>query len=362
MPNFNDRTNAILHGPYNSRHRRHPRLRHNVRINQNEIFVFPNQPKISVEADGEVKISEHETVHLELERMHTKSIIENYDDPQLYGISPTKDFQTYLAHVTASRNMPLYKIRSYLAEYIAEFFGTMLLVIFGNGVVATTLFNPRVAGSEYILTSFGWGLGLAFALYVTMGVSGGHLNPAISFALALFGKFPYSKFVGYCLAQILGALVGAAVVFGLYHGQISAFDGGNRQTLGPQGTGALFFSLPDPNNSRAQSVFSEILNTVLLMGIILAINDPRMTPAEGYKPIAIGLLLVSIGLSTGYVSGYAINPARDFGPRAFAAMVGYGKDPFTIYDHYFVIPMFCPFPGAVIGILLYELFIIPKDE
>ncbi|KAJ1918375.1 aquaporin-like protein [Mycoemilia scoparia] len=306
--------------------------------------------------------SAHDTVHVELERVHTRGIVEDFIDPKEEGISPTRDFQTFLGHYTATHTLPLYGLRKYFSEYVAEFFGTMVLITFGNGVNATTTFNTTNLQSGYLTVTIGWGLALTCALYVSLGVSGGHLNPAVSFALALFGRFPYRKLVGYWLAQILGAIVGAANVFGLFHAQFNAYDGGNRQITGPQGTGGIFFTLPQADNSRAQSVFSEILNTALLMAVILGVNDPRMTPAEGYKPIAVGLIVITIGMCTGFVSGYAINPARDFGPRALTAMAGWGKYPFTIYSHYFVIPLFCPFAGAVLGFAFYEFFIVPPEK
>ncbi|KAJ1914973.1 aquaporin-like protein [Mycoemilia scoparia] len=317
----------------------------------------------------------HETIHVELHRVHSKGMVEeagyhhhhkddghDHTDSELLAPSPTQDFQTFLAHYSSTTNLPLYKIRQSLSEYFAEFFGTMLLILFGDGVVAMTKFNTSVVGAGYVLITFGWGLGLCCALYVCMGVSGGHLNPAVTFALALFGKFPFRKVPGYWLAQMLGGLVGGALVFGLYRGQFDAFDGGVRQVGGDQGTGGIFYTLPAEHNTRAQSAYSEILNTALLLAVIMGINDPRMTPAEGYKPVAVGILVITIGMCTGFVTGYAINPARDFGPRCFTAMAGWGKEAFTYADNYFVIPLFCPIAGAVLGVLMYELFILPKDD
>ncbi|KAJ1673270.1 aquaporin-like protein [Spiromyces aspiralis] len=272
------------------------------------------------------------------------------------------DAQGILGHYLSGRNMPLYEARRVFADYFAEFFGTMVLIIFGDGVVAMSKFNSSVSTASYLPITFGWGIGLTCALYISMGVSGGHLNPAVTLSFAIFGKFPIRKVPGYILAQILGAIVGAACVFGLYHAQFQMFDGGHRQVTGDQGTGGIFFTLPNEYNSRAQSAFSEILNTALLLGVIQGINDPRMTPANGYKPVAIGLLVFAIGTCTGWVTGYAINPARDLGPRMFASMVGYGKAPFTVYNHYFLIPMFCPIVGAVIGVFLYEFFIVPVEQ
>ncbi|PVU93382.1 hypothetical protein BB561_003318 [Smittium simulii] len=244
--------------------------------------------------------------------------------------------------------------------YFAEFFGTMLLLLFGNGVVATTKFNEGLAGSAFVLIVFGWGIGLAMALYCCMGNSGGHLNPAVTISAAVFGRFPWSRVPGFIAAQVLGAFTGAAMVYAIFRSKFNGFDGGKRQTLGEFGTAGIFTTFPDPANTRWDSFFTEMLLTAVLLFLIQGFFDKRMLPAKGYEPIAVGLLVLAIGTTNGIMTGYAINPARDFGPRLFTAIAGWGSGPFTAAGYYFWIPIVAPIFGAIIGVGLYEFFIIPN--
>ncbi|KAJ2761483.1 aquaporin-like protein, partial [Coemansia nantahalensis] len=252
-------------------------------------------------------------------------------------------------------------LRYMFRDYLAEFWGTFILIFFGDGVVATTVFNKSNAPSAYLSITFGWAFGLTMALYVSMGVSGGHLNPAVTFANAVFGKFSWRKVPGYMLSQLLGAFVAAATLYGIFKDQFDVYDGGNRQLMGEQGTGGIWSTYAKPGNGKFFSCWSEIVNTAVLLFVIYGIGDARMSPAKHHLPIAIGLLVFAIGNCTGWVTGYAINPARDFGPRIFSTIL-YGSEPFTYGGHYFWVPLTMPFVGAVIGIFLYQFFIIPDDE
>ncbi|KPA74023.1 putative mitochondrial Aquaporin 9 [Leptomonas pyrrhocoris] len=258
---------------------------------------------------------------------------------------------------------PLYRYRWWLREYFSEFFGTFFLISFGDGVCATMLFHAgdtaaSQTNASWLGITFGWGIGLTIALYVSMGVSGGHLNPAVTLANCVFGAFPWRKAPGFILAQILGGMVGGANVYALFK---PFFDKGEQNLL-PGETmttkyGGIFCTYPGVPNGYA--VWSELFNTMALMMGILGINDDRMTPAINFKPCAVGALVFCIGLTTGVNSGYAINPARDLGPRMITGML-WGSDPFTVHHHYFWIPMFCPVFGAIIGAFFYVLFIVPK--
>ncbi|KAJ1933634.1 aquaporin-like protein, partial [Linderina pennispora] len=166
---------------------------------------------------------------------------------------------------------------------------------------------------------------------------------------------------GYIFAQIFGAFVAAATLYGIFHDQFDVFDGGNRQLMGPTGTGGIFCTYAKPGNGKFFSVFSEIVNTGLLLFVIYSIGDDRLTPAKNHLPIAVGLLVFAIGTCTGWVTGYAINPARDLGPRIFSTIL-YGNEPFTYGGHYFWVPTFMPFIGACLGIAFYQFFIIPEGD
>ncbi|PVU95799.1 hypothetical protein BB561_001595 [Smittium simulii] len=244
--------------------------------------------------------------------------------------------------------------------YFAEFFGTMLLMLFGNGAVATTKFNPAFAEFAFFLNVIGWGAGISMALYCCIGNSGGHLNPAVTISYAVFGRFPWSRVPGFIAAQILGAFTGAAMAYAIFRSKFDEFDGGKRQTLGEFGTAGIFTTFPDPDNTIWDNFFTEMLLTAVLLFSIQGFFDKRMSPAKGYEPIAIGFLVLIISITNGNMTGNANNPARDFGPRLFTAIAGWGSDPFTAAGYYFWIPIVAPIFGAIIGVGLYEFFIIPN--
>ncbi|KAJ1947643.1 aquaporin-like protein [Kickxella alabastrina] len=287
---------------------------------------------------------------------HPKVISPDHEIP----IPNAADYEIPEAHTFYDpMTWPIYDFRYEYREYLAEFWGTFILVLFGDGVVATVTFNTGNSQSSYLAISFGWAMGLTMALYVSMGISGGHLNPAVTFSNAIFGKFRWHKVPGYMLAQLFGAFVAAATLYGIFKDQFDVFDGGNRQLLGEFGTGGIWCTYAKAGNGKFFSVFSEIVNTAVLLFVIYAIGDDRMTPAREHLPIAIGLLVFAIGNCTGWVTGYAINPARDFGPRIFSTIL-YGSEPFTAGGHYFWVPTFMPFVGATIGIFIYQFFIVPE--
>lgn len=289
------------------------------------------------------------------------------------GPEETSDVDSYTAEAAPrsdkknwqlQSNWPFYQLRYAYREYFAEFFGTMILLIFGNGVVATRVFNAGAndavqSNAGYLSTSFGWGMGLAMALFVSMGVSGGHLNPAVTFANCLFGACPWRKFPGFFLAQLLGAMTGSACVYGIFknHFEASLANLALGQTA-TEAVGGIFCTYP--NVDLGNAVWSEILNTMLLMLIILGICDERLTPAVNFKPIAVGLLVFTLGTCTGWCSGYAMNPARDLGPRIFSAMLFGSSDPFTRLNYYFWVPTFVPFIGATLGMFIFAFFIVPN--
>src|SRR5438128_6060576 len=167
--------------------------------------------------------------------------------------------------------------------------------------------------------------------YVSAGVTGAHLNPAVTLALAARRDFPWNKVLPYSFAQIAGAFVASAVVFVTYHEALNAFDGGVRQVAGAQGTAGIWATYPQPFLSVFPGGFiDQIVGTALLVAGIFGITDDRNAPApKGLAPVIVGLLVVAIGMAFGFNAGYAINPARDFGPRLFTAIAGWGGSVFT---------------------------------
>ncbi|MFN7981577.1 MAG: MIP family channel protein [Vicinamibacterales bacterium] len=240
-------------------------------------------------------------------------------------------------------------------EMFAEFLGTVVLLTFGLGVVAQTVLSKQTAGSTLSI-NLCWGLAVTMGCYVSAGVTGAHLNPAVTLALAVHRRFPWSKVAPYVLAQMLGALVASAIVFTAYHDALAAFDGGTRHVVGDLGTAGIFATYPQAFVSIPIGFFNEALGTALLMGVILGITDARNSPAPaGLTPVVVGLLVVAIGMAFGWNTGYAINPARDFGPRLFTFMAGWGGDVFSAANGWWWVPVIAPCVGAVGGGWIYDL-------
>src|SRR5438105_7411302 len=214
-------------------------------------------------------------------------------------------------------------------EALAEFFGTFTLIVFGVGVVAQVVLSRQTAGS-YLSINIAWGLAVTMGCYVSAGVTGAHLNPAVTLALAVHRRFAWNKVPVYAAAQLAGAFVASAVVYLTYREALTAFDGGMRHVLGPLGTAGIWATYPQPFLSVFPGGFiDQIVGTALLVAGILGITDARNSPAPaGLAPVVVGLLVMLIGASFGFNAGYAINPARDFGPRLFTFVAGWGGEVF----------------------------------
>jgi MIP family channel proteins len=248
--------------------------------------------------------------------------------------------------------------RELIREILAEFLGTFVLIAFGVGVVAQFVLSRGTAGS-YLSINVGWGLAVTMGCYACAGVTGAHLNPAVTLALAVHRRFPWNKVAAYSMAQTAGAFVASAVVFATYHEALTAFDGGVRQVLGEHGTAGIWATYPQPFLSVFPGGFvDQIVGTALLVGVILGITDERNSPApNGLVPVIVGLLVLAIGASFGFNSGYAINPARDFGPRLFTAVAGWGGEVFRAGNGWWWVPIVAPLAGGVLGGWVYDAFI-----
>lgn len=243
-------------------------------------------------------------------------------------------------------------------EAAAEFLGTFVLIVFGIGVVAQVVLSGATSG-QYLSINLAWGLAVTMGCYVAGGVSGAHLNPAVTLALAVHRRFPWAKVLPYAVAQTAGAFVAAGTVYLTYREAFTAFDGGLRQIAGVQGTAGVFATYPQAFLSAFPGGFiDQIVGTALLVLVIFGITDRRNAPAPGsLTPVIVGLLVVLIGATFGYNAGYAINPARDFGPRLFTAVAGWGSGVFSAAGGWSWVPVVAPCIGAVIGGAVYDLFI-----
>ena len=243
-------------------------------------------------------------------------------------------------------------------EMAAEFLGTFVLIVFGCGAVAQVVLS-RQANGEYLSINLGWAFGVTMGVYVAGGVSGAHLNPAVTVALAVLRGFSWRKVVPYCLAQLAGAFVASAVVYVTYFHALDNFDGGTRRVLGPQGTAAIWATYPQPFLSPLPGgVIDQVVGTALLMLCIFALTDTRnCAPAATLAPLLIGGAVLAIGMTFGYNSGYAINPARDLGPRLFTFLAGWGREVFSAGGSWWWVPIVGPLAGGVLGGLIYDLLI-----
>jgi MIP family channel proteins len=244
--------------------------------------------------------------------------------------------------------------RDTLREAAAEFLGTFTLITFGVGVVAQVVLGAGHTG-EYLSINLGWGLSVTMGAYVAGGISGAHLNPAVTLALAVHRGFAWRKVLPYCAAQMAGAFAASAVVYVTYREAIEHFEGSARSLA----TAGIWSTYPQDFLSNFPGGFvDQIVGTALLMLVIFAITDQRnMALPSALSPIVVGACVLTIGMTYGLNAGYAINPARDFAPRLFTWMAGWGNQVFTAHDHWWWVPIVGPCCGAVLGGFIYDLFI-----
>lgn len=251
-------------------------------------------------------------------------------------------------------------------ELAAEFLGTFVLIVFGVAVVAQVVLSGGGNG-EYLSINFGWGLAVTMAVYVAGGVSGAHLNPAVTLALAVHRGFAWNKVLPFIVAQLAGAFVASVVVFATYHEALDAFDGGVRQVSGSTATAGIWATYPQEYLSPFPGgVIDQVVGTALLVLMIFALTDEKnLAPQMNLGPLLVGAIVFLIGMTFGYNCGYAINPARDFGPRLFTAVAGWGSEVFRAGHHWWWVPIVGPLVGGVLGGWIYDAFITnqhPNDE
>jgi glycerol uptake facilitator protein len=238
-----------------------------------------------------------------------------------------------------------------MEAYLGEFFGTMLLIILGDGVVAGVLLrNSKAENSGWIVITLGWGMAVAVAVYCVGPFSGAHINPAVTLSLAVTGQeipagFGWTQVPGYIIAQFLGAFVGAVIVWLTYLPHWA-------ETADPGLKLGVFSTAPAIYNTPA-NIITEIVGTFVLVFGVLGILANDL--AGGLAPLLIGLLVLGIGLSLGGPTGYAINPARDLGPRiahAVLPIAGKGGSDWG----YAWIPVVAPIIGGILGAVAYIAF------
>ena len=241
-------------------------------------------------------------------------------------------------------------------EFLAELFGTMVLIIFGCGVVASVVIfastNPKIPGEVvfggYTNITLGWGFAVLMGILVSAGVSGAHLNPAVTIALAATKRFPWGKVPHYLAGQFVGAFLGAAVVFLVYYAKWIQFDPALDHTAGVFST---FPAVP----GFWPGFIDQVVGTAMLMALILAIGDQNNNAAgTTWSALAVAFAVMAIGMSLGTMHGYAINPARDLGPRLFSVLAGFKNNGLTDGSGIWMVPVIGPIVGALVGAFMYD--------
>ncbi|WP_047982345.1 MIP/aquaporin family protein [Ornithinibacillus contaminans] len=231
-----------------------------------------------------------------------------------------------------------------MTAFVGEIIGTMILIIFGGGVVAgSVLKNTKAEGTGWVLITIGWGLAVTMGVYAVGNFSGAHLNPAVTLGFASIGEFPWADVPLYISGQMIGAILGAVIVYLVYLPHWGA-------TKDP-GLKLAVFSTDPAIRSYASNLVSEVIGTFVLVLGLMFIGANQFT--EGLNPFIVGLLIIAIGMSLGGTTGYAINPARDLGPRIAHAILpipGKGSSDWG----YAWIPVVGPVLGGIYGGLFYQ--------
>lgn len=245
-----------------------------------------------------------------------------------------------------------------MEAYIAEFLGTAILILLGDGVVANVLLkNSKGEASGWIVITFGWGMAVAIAVYTVGAVSGAHINPAVTIGLASIGEFPWADVPGYIIAQMLGAMTGAAIVYLTYLPHWGITDDPGLKL-------AVFSTGPEVRDFPKNTVTEVIGTAMLLLGVLgitagaggavgaNAGEQLQVLYGNGIAPLIVGLLVFAIGLSLGGPTGYAINPARDLGPRIVHALLPIegGSD-----WEYSWVPVVGPIIGGILGAVIWTI-------
>jgi glycerol uptake facilitator protein len=237
-------------------------------------------------------------------------------------------------------------------QLFAEFVGTAVLILLGDGVVANTVFGTRLgqAGYDWNTITLGWAFAVVMGVYVAGGITGAHINPAVTLAAILHKSIAVSTGLLYMVAQVVGAFVGALLVYLMYAGNFAKYGYKNVFYTGPAG---------GYENLIFTQYFTEIVGTFCLLLFVYAIVDSvrNVGPGANLWPFMVGMGVLAIGLSLGGPTGYAINPARDFGPRLMAAL--FAGDAKAFSDAYFLVPIIGPLIGGVAGAFFYTRLVQP---
>ncbi|NXG68695.1 AQP7 protein, partial [Baryphthengus martii] len=244
-----------------------------------------------------------------------------------------------------------------IRELLAEALGMFILMVFGLSSVAQVVLGGGRFG-QYISINLGFGIGVTLGIHAAGGISGAHLNAAITLTYCLLGNLPWRKLPAYLVGQFLGSFMAAATVFSLYYDALYDYTKGNFTVMGPTATASIFSTYPAPHVSLLGGFFTEFTATMMLHLGILVIHDEKNNEAlKGTQALMTGILVLGIGMGMGLNTGYSINPSRDLPPRIFTAIAGWGMDVFTAGHHWWWVPLTAPVLGSLASVLVHKLFI-----
>lgn len=260
-----------------------------------------------------------------------------------------------MAHMTSAKRLT--------GEMISEALAMFIIIAFGDSAACMfTLYDPSPYQQAYWGVCIAWGLAVTIAIYVTGGVSGAHANPAVSLAMAVFRGFSWKKVIPYSLAQVAGTFLGAAIVYAMFSPVIDHFNGVHHLTrAGDGGAAGVFFTHPGLSITPLHALADQVILTALLMLGIFAVTEERniLAPMGNSGALIIGLLVALIGASAGYLEAWAINPARDFGPRLFAYVMGWGTQALPAPGDYWWVPVAGPLMGGILGGAAHRYLVLP---
>lgn len=253
-------------------------------------------------------------------------------------------------------------MKTLFGELISEAIAVFIIIAIGDSVAAMyTLYDPSPYKQAYWGVCITWGLAVTIAIYTTASVSGCHANPAVTLALALYRKFSWVKVIPYFIAQVVGAFLGAGIVYALFSPVIDHFNATGNLTRAAGGAAGVFFTHPGLAITPMHAFSDQIILTAFLIFGIFAVTEQfnEQAPGANLGAVIIGLIVAVIGASMGYLEAWAINPARDFGPRLFCFFTGWGASAFPSPGNYWWIPIVGPLLGGGAGGAAYQWLIHP---
>ena len=247
-------------------------------------------------------------------------------------------------------------------ELISEAIAVFIIIAFGDSVAAMyALYDPSPYKQAYWGVCITWGLAVTIAIYTTGSISGCHANPAVTIALALYRKFSWFKVIPYFIAQVVGGILGAGVVYLLFYPVIDHFNAASHLTRAAGGAAGVFFTHPGLAITPMHALSDQVILTGFLIFGIFAVTEQfnEQAPGANLGALIIGFLVAVIGASMGNLEAWAINPARDFGPRLFCFFSGWGASAFPSPGNYWWVPVVGPLLGGVTGGAAYQWLIHP---